>query len=175
MFTDLMRDALFTSAWFGLMAVVWLGWAQEDPPSRWRPWLGAGSVLGLALAGGFGYLVSRHWSEPTALEGRYAWFGVLTAVELIAAGVGCWLLYRRGQQRWFAWWVALVVAVHFAPLGLLLDDASLIVVAVGLSVILLGLLPRLRRITGTTSALVGATMGVVLLLLSVAAGLLALA
>ncbi len=174
MFTDLIRDALFTSAWFGLMTVVWLGWAQEDPPQRWRPWLGAGSVLGLALSGGFGYLVSRNWDEPSALEGRYAWFGVLTAVELIAAGTGCWLLHRRDQQRWFAWWVALVVSIHFAPLGLLLNDVSLVFVAVCLTVILIGLLPRLRQSTGTTSAIVGAAMGAVLLILSETAGLLAL-
>lgn len=174
MFTDLTRDALFTSAWFGLMTVVWLGWAQEDPPQRWRAWLGAGSVLGIALAGVFGYLVARNWSEPTALEGRYAWFGVLTAAELITAGIGCWLLQRRGHQRWFACWVALVVSVHFAPLGLLLRDASLVIVAVVLSVILIGLLPRLRHAPGPTSAVVGATMGGALLILSVISGILAL-
>lgn len=43
MLTDFVRDHAFTIAWFGLMTMVWLGWAQEDPPERLRLPLGVGS------------------------------------------------------------------------------------------------------------------------------------
>lgn len=36
-----------STAWVGLLAMVWFGWAQEDPPKRWRVWLGVGSGLGI--------------------------------------------------------------------------------------------------------------------------------
>lgn len=162
--TDLLRDHVFTIAWFGLMTMVWLGWAQEDPPPSWRGWLGAGSMVGVALAGVFGYAVVRHWDRPSALEGRYEWFGVLTGVELLLAAAGAILLWRRGQARWMAWWVALVVALHFLPLALLLEDASLAVLGLVQAVALALLVPRLRREKHPTSRLAGPVMGITLLL-----------
>jgi hypothetical protein len=163
MVTDFLRDALFTTAWFGLMTGVWLGWAQETPPRRLRPWLVAGSVVGLALAVGFAVAVALNWSSPSALEGRYQWFGVLVGTEGLAAGLGCGLLARRGRTRWMAWWVAIVVAVHFVPLAFLLSDPSIAVVGVLRAVVLFALLPHLRRTNSTTSATVGPVMGYSLL------------
>lgn len=170
MLTDFTRDALFTTGWFGLMAVVWFGWAQEDPPARWRARLGAGSVLGLLLTAGATVLVVQRWADPSALEGRYPWFGVLVGTEVLAAGAGCWVLARRGRSRWMAWWVALVVALHFIPLAFLLSDPTLAVAGGALAVVLGLLVPRLRRRPGPTSSVVGAVMGASLLGLSVLAG-----
>lgn len=76
---DALRDSLYTTAWFGLMTAVWLGWAQEAPPGRLRKVLIAGSVVGLLMAVGFGVLTALHWSEPTALEERYGLFGSSSA------------------------------------------------------------------------------------------------
>jgi len=163
MLTDFLRDALFTTAWFGLMTCVWLGWAQEDPPKRWRGWLGAGSGVGIALALGFGAWTGFNWRTDSSLDGRYEWFGLFVLAEVVLAGVGCWLLARRGRSRWMAWWVALVVAGHFIPLAWFLSDISIAVVGVVQLALLIGLVPRLRRSTGTTSALVGAVMGASLL------------
>ncbi|ADD45154.1 hypothetical protein [Stackebrandtia nassauensis] len=163
MLTDYLRDALFTAAWFGLMTGVWLGWAQEDPPRRWRGWLGAGSVLGIACALGFGAATGLNWGLDSALEGKYQWFGVLVTVEVVLAGGGCWWLARTRRSRWMAWWVAVVVAAHFLPLGWMLDDASIAVAGVVQLVALGALVPRLRRTKRTTSALVGAVMGGTLL------------
>lgn len=163
MWTDYLRDALFTTAWFGLMTGVWLGWAQEAPPRRSRPWLVVGSVVGLALAVGFGIAVAVNWAAPSALEGKYQWFGVLVGVEGLAAGVGCGLLARRGRDRWMAWWVGLVVAAHFVPLAFLLSDLSIGVVGLLQVVALLALLPRLRRAHTPTSSTVGPVMGYSLL------------
>jgi hypothetical protein len=121
------------------------GWAHGALPRRLRPWLVPGAVAGLALAVGFGVSVALNWSSPSAIEGKYQWFGVLLGAEGLAAG-RCWgLLARRGRSRWTAWWVGLVVAVHFVPLAVLGA-----VQAVTLS----ALLPRLRRADGPTSATV---------------------
>lgn len=175
MLTEFLRDQAFTLGWFGLMAVVWFGWAQEDPPPGRRGLLGAGSVLGLALAGWGGYLVARNWSGETALAGRYHLFGLLVLIEVLAAGLGCWQLHRRGRDRWMAWWVAVVVALHFLPLAALLDDWTIAVPGVLQVAGLAALVPRLRGAQASTSRWVGPLMGGVLLLFSlVSAGLLLL-
>ncbi len=168
MLTDYLRDALFTTAWFGLMTGVWLGWAQEAPPRRLRPWLVVGSVVGLALAVGFGIAVGLNWASPSALDGKYQWFGILVGAEGLAAGLGCGLLARRGGERWMAWWVALVVAAHFVPLAFLLADLSIAVVGALQVAALVALLPRLRRSDTPTSATVGPVMGYSLLAYAVA-------
>lgn len=175
MLTDFARDHAYSIAWLGLMTVVWLGWAQEDPPPSWRWKLGAGSVLGIAFAGLFGYGVFIRWGDGSALDGRFHWFGVLVAAEFVAAGVGCWYLARTGRGRWMAWWVALVVAAHFLPLALLLEDPSLAVLAV-VQIIGLGVIvPRLRRSSWPTSRLAGPVMGVTLLVFAAVSTLVFLA
>jgi hypothetical protein len=163
MLTEFVRDQCFTAAWFGLMAFVWFGWAQEDPPRSWRVWLGAGSVLGIGFAVTFGVLTAVNWDRPTALEGDYAWFGALVAAEVIAAGTGCLVLARRGAPRWMAWWVAVVVAVHFLPLALLLNDLGVAVVGVVQLIALGVVVSRLRDTDGPSSRLAGPIMGASLL------------
>ncbi|MGC5617170.1 hypothetical protein [Georgenia sp. Z1491] len=166
MLTDYLRDHAFTIAWFGLMAFVWFGWGQEDPPASWRWRLGVGSGLGLVLAGAFGASVAVHWGGGSALEGRYPWFGALVAAEVLLAGAGCLWLWRVRRTRWMAWWVAVFVALHFIPLAFFLGDASLAVLGLVQLVALAVLVPRLARDSVATSRLVGPTMGVTLLLLA---------
>lgn len=167
-----MRDAAFTVAWFGLMTMVWLGWAQEDPPARQRMWLGIGSVLGILLAVGFGLVTAVHWDSPSALAGRYAWFGVLVGAEFLVGAVGCGLLALRRRSRWMAWWVAMVVAAHFLPLAWLLADPSIAVIGV-VQLLALGLsVRRLRASDRTTSRTVGPVMGGTLLAYAILAGVL---
>jgi hypothetical protein len=164
MFSDFLRDEYFTTAWFGVMAFVWFGWSQEDPPARWRLWLGIGSGIGLVVAVPFGILTATNWSSPTALDGSYQWFGVLVGAEVLLAGAGCLVLARRGAGRWMAWWVAAVVAIHFLPLALLLSAPGVAIVGVVQLVALVALLPRLRDAEFPSSRLAGPTMGVSLLL-----------
>jgi hypothetical protein len=163
MLTDALRDHSFTIAWFGLMTFVWLGWSQEDPEKRMRPILGVGSAIGLALSIWFGVVTQRNWFEATALEGRYHWLGVLVGAEVVVALLGALVLARRQQGRWMAWWVALVVALHFIPLGLLLADVTVLVLGVLQAVALLALVPLLRRAEFRTSRVVGPVMGFSLL------------
>jgi hypothetical protein len=164
----LLRDALFSAAWFGLMTCVWLGWAQEGPPEKARPWLGAGSVVGILVAIGGGIQVARFWDTPTALDGRYHWFGVIVAAEVVAAGLGCLVLAKRGLQRYFASWVAIVVALHFVPLGLMLEDRSMIVLGVVQCALVVAVTAWVRRRPLTPSFPIGVAMGSTLLVYAVA-------
>lgn len=166
MLTDFARDHAFTIAWFGLMAFVWFGWGQENPPARWRVWLGAGSAMGLVFAGGFGLSVARLWNEGTALDGAYWSFGVVVLLEVIAAGLGCLILGMKQQGRWMAWWVALIVALHLIPLAIFFGDWSLAVLGVVQSAGLIFLMPRFRADTEVTSRLVGPLMGTSFLVFS---------
>lgn len=167
MLTEFARDHAFAIAWFGLMAMVWCGWGQEDPPRSWRWRLGAASMVGVALAATFGFGVVQRWDDGTALDGRYEWYGALVAVEVVVAAIGCIYLARRGRSRWMAWWVAVIVALHFAPLGVILDDWSMVALGLAQLAILLGLLGRLRSADYPTSRLVGPVMGGTFLAFSV--------
>lgn len=118
----------------------------------------------MGLLGLYGYAVVLRWESSSALEGRYHWFGVLVAAELLLAGVGAFVLWRRRQTRWTAWWVACIVALHFIPLALLLEGWSLIWLGILQFVVLLALIPQLKASELTTSRLVGPVMGATLLL-----------
>ncbi|QKW36289.1 hypothetical protein HUT06_21505 [Actinomadura sp. NAK00032] len=121
-------------------------------------------MLGIGLAVVFEVQTAANWDEPTALEGRYPWFGALVATEVIAAGAGCLSLARRAASRWMAWWVAVVVAAHFLPLAQLLEDAGVAVVGVVQLVALCSVAPRPRHTTARTSRSAGPIMGATLLL-----------
>lgn len=151
MLTEFLRDHAFAIAWLGLMAAAWFGWSQEDPKPRLRGWLGAGSVLSMVLAIGFGILVWRHWSDPTALEGQYWVFGFIVLAEVAVIGAGCFWLARRQATRWFGWWIGLCIALHFLPLTWVFDDWSYAALTIVQVLGLLALLPVLRRSDYPTS------------------------
>ena len=123
----LARDSMFTTAWFGLMSLVWFGWAQEAPPEPLKTPLIIGSVLGLAVTVGFGVLTALSWNEPTALEGHYTWFGIIVGTEFALAGAGAAALAVTGHEPWSAWWVALVVALHLLTLAWIFHGPSLVI------------------------------------------------
>lgn len=160
---DELRDSLYATAWFGLMTAVWLGWAQEAPLPRLRPALVVGSVIGLLILIGFGVLTGLHWSEPTALTGRYELFGIVVGAEVVLAGGGAAALLLTGQGRWVAWWVALVVAVHFVSLTWIFRGPSLAWLG-AVDVVSLAIGALLTRAAGSpTSTWVGPVMGLTIL------------
>ena len=167
MLTEFVRDHAFTIAWFGLMTMVWLGWAQEDPPKSWRPWLGVGSGLGIVFAGVFASATVLRWGEGGALDENWLAFAILVWAEVIAGLVAALVLVRRKQKRWMAWWIALIVALHFVPLAFILGDLSLILLGAVQLVGLFLVVPRLRRSEGATATLAGPVMGVTLLVFAV--------
>lgn len=123
----LARDSMFTTAWFGLMSLVWFGWAQEAPPEALRTPLVIGSVIGLAVTVGFGVLTALNWSRPTALQGRHTWFGIIVGTEFALAGAGAAALAMTGHEWWVAWWVAVVVALHLFTLAWVFHGPSLVI------------------------------------------------
>lgn len=145
MLTDLLRDQAFAIAWLALMAAGWFGWAQEDPKPSLRPLWGVGSVLGVLLSGAFGVIVWRNWHTATALEGRYWIFGIVVLAEALVIGAGCIVLARQGRKRWYGWWIALCVALHFLPLAWVFSDWSYLWLTLVQVAGLLAMRPALAR------------------------------
>lgn len=165
-----LRDLLYTTAWFGLMSMVWFGWAQEEPLARSRPKLIAGSVVGVLIALGFGVLTAVHWQDPTSLEGHYPTFGIIVGAEFVLAGVGAAALGLTGNGRWTAWWVALVVAVHLVSLASLLHGPSLVLLGIIQVIALIVVAVLSRAGTYPTSRFVGPIMGSTFLAYSLISG-----
>jgi len=170
------RDHAVMAAIFGFAGFVWFGWAQEDPPDRWRRRLGIGAVLGglVAIAGGL--FAWQNWGPESALAvpGAQRAFGIICGIEFGLAGLGAAVLALTKRLQWTAPWVALVVGVHFVPLAILLGDAglyvlaALIVVAVVISVVV-------HRRTGIAmSATTGLGTGAVLVVFGIRAAVLAM-
>ncbi len=170
MLAEFPANQAFTVAWFGLMTLVWFGWAQEDPPTKARLWLGIGSVLGIALAGFFGPAVVTRWSDGNIIDGATGpAFAVVTVIEVLAALLGSIWLHRTGKGRWIAWWIAMVVALHFIPLGLIvLGDLSVVILGCVQAAMLLAIIRSLKRQSGTTSRVVGPMLGATLLIFGLA-------
>ncbi len=169
-----LRDLLYTVAWFGLMTSVWSGWAQESPADGLRLPLVVGAGLGIALAVGFGVLTALNWRRATALEGRYASFGIVVATELALASAGAGGLAATGHPHWIAWWVALVVAAHFVSLAWIFRGSSLAVLG-ATEVVVLGVGALLAQGGSTpTSRWVGPLMALTILLYALVGAVVAL-
>ena len=170
MITEFLRDQAFAIAWFGVMSFAWFGWAQEDPRPRLRAPLGIGSAVGLLIAVPFGLIVWRNWDTPTALEDQYWIFGLIVAVEAVLIGAGCIVLARRHQQRWFGWWIAFCVALHFVPLAWVFADWSFVGLALVQVLGLIVMLPTLQRAEYQTSRAACPWIGATFLLYALISG-----
>lgn len=161
----LLRDMLMVSLIFGTMSFAWFGWGQEDPPARWRPVLGVGSVLGALVAIGSGILAWQNWSAPTVFDGSAAGisFGIIVLIEVLFCGIGAFVLIRKGLSRYISVWIAAVVGLHFIPLIFFFDDLLLLLPTLGLPAVALVALRAGRRGTLTPSAVTGLGAGAVLL------------
>lgn len=160
-----LRDSAFTTAWFGLMTMVWFGWAQESPPARLKVLLIVGSIVGVALAVGFGVFTGLHWHSPTALSrSRAIQFGVVVGTEVVLAAAGSLILVATGNSRWTAWWVAVVVALHFISLAWIFSGRTLVLLAAVELILLVVLAVLIRGADDPTSRWVGPIMGATILL-----------
>lgn len=104
------------------------------------------------------------------LKGQYWVFGLIVALEAILIGAGCVVLARRAQQRWFGWWIALCVALHFVPLAWVLADWSFVGLALVQVVGLIVMLPALKPAAYQTSRWACPWMGVTFLLYALLSG-----
>lgn len=160
------RGEVIGASVLALAGIAWFGWAQDDPPSSWVPYLAAGSVASaLLLMSLLVILVRRRTTtgSPMADPGvrRGYWATVMVEVLLIVGGNV--LLAALGHPEYDAAWTLFVVGVHFVPLarifnarGLALTGVVTAVVAVAAAC--LGLASDL-----TPSAVAGAGAGVVFL------------
>jgi hypothetical protein len=158
------RDAAATVAIFGFFASVWFGWAQEKPPTAWRPMLIGGSVTALLIMVTGVVLTWQQWSDGTALDAATSRsFGIIVGIEFAVAGLGAgWLAWRRRSELIPAW-IALVVGVHLFPLAPLLRYPLLYGVAAVVTVGALAAVPLARSRSLPVSAVTGAATGITLL------------
>jgi hypothetical protein len=113
MTTEFVRDAAATAVIFGFFGSAWFGWAQDQPPKSWRPWLLTGSVVSLLTMVAGGLLTWRHWSDGTAFdEDTSKTFGIVVGIEVVLAAVGAAVLRARGNWDVIPAWIALVVGLH---------------------------------------------------------------
>lgn len=171
------RDFAVTALIFGVAAFAWCGWGQEDPPRAWRPILGIGSVLGMIIAIGGGFLTWQNWSAETALAlgNGFRTFGIICGIEVALCGIGSAILAITRRTRWISTWIALVVGAHFIPLAFIFNDAGLFGLAAAM-MITTGISVYLHVRTGVTpSAVVGLGCGVSLLLFAARAAIIVLA
>jgi hypothetical protein len=134
------RDLALIAAILGVAAVVWAGWAQEQPPRHgaWRVLLGALTLAGLALAAVGVMLTVRTWESPTAVEPgtpAFVIYVVVFWVELLGAGLLAFLAIRAGMSDVVAPLVLAVVGIHFFALAPVFGQSFLYVPAVLLTVV----------------------------------------
>jgi hypothetical protein len=162
--TEFVRDAAMTAAIFGFFAAGWYGWAQDDPPPRWRKPLTAGSVIGILVAIAGGFVAWQSWSTGSAFDADTSpIFGLIVGIEVLLAVGGSFLLSRRGRSELVAPWVALVVGVHFFPMAPLLGYPLFYVVAALITIAALVSVPVARSRGITVSAVTGVMCGTILL------------
>lgn len=114
-------------------AMVWFGWAGEDPPTSWVPYLSAGSVVSVLLLLALVALLVRRrtttgspMADPRVRRG----YQVTVTLEVVLIAVGNLLLAALGYPAYFAAWTLFVVGVHFVPLGRLFRARGLVLTGV---------------------------------------------
>jgi hypothetical protein len=159
-----LRDAAGLAAVFGFFAMSWFGWGQEKPPVSWLWPLRIGSILSALTAVGGGLLLWRHWSDGTVFDDATGKaFGIVVGVEFAAAGLGAAILAIRKRADLMSAWIAFVVGVHLFPVAVILEiplvhlPAALITIASVAAVFV----ARAKSIA--VSAVVGITVGPILL------------
>ncbi|MFC9556612.1 hypothetical protein ACFTWF_37970 [Rhodococcus sp. NPDC056960] len=115
------RGEVIGAAVLALAGIAWFGWAQENPPASWTPYLVAGQVISavLLIALVMVLVVRRLTTTGSAMADprvrRRYWGTVAVEVALIVGGN--LLLAAVGHQAYDAAWTLFVVGVHFVPLG----------------------------------------------------------
>jgi len=159
------RDGAMTALILGFFASCWFGWAQERPPAAWRAPLIGGAVLSLVVAAVGGVFAWQNWSGASALGEPDALrqYGILVGIEFGIAALGAAVLVLRGQARYLAPWICLVVGVHFWPLAPVLNNPLLIALGAVLVAVAVAGMVSARRTDVAPSAVAGAGAGVALL------------
>lgn len=163
------RDGSMTALSLGFFGAAWFSWASEGLPAFWSVPLAVGSVACLILAILGGIFAWRARGGPSAMNDPAAGrrFGRVVGATYAVIGVGVVALAAMGLTAYIAPWVAFVIGLHFWALAPVLQDRTLVPLAVvvmlisGVAVIV-GLssevLPSAITGAGTGLALLAAAM-----------------
>jgi hypothetical protein len=132
------RGELISAAVLSFAGIAWFGWAQDDPPSSWVPYLAAGSVVSALLLVALVVLLVRHrtttgspMADPQVRRGYW----VTVAIEVALIVGGNLLLAGVGHPGYDAAWTLLVVGVHFVPLAKIFHARGLALTGVVVAVV----------------------------------------
>ena len=127
------RGEVIGAAVLALAGIAWFGWAQDDPPSSWVPFLAAGSVVSAVLLVALLVLLVRRrtagisaMADPRVRRGYW----VTVAVEVVLIVGGNLVLAATGHPEYDAAWTLFVVGVHFVPLARIFQGPGLAVAGV---------------------------------------------
>lgn len=161
---EFVRDGVAAGAILGFFATAWYAWALEDPPKTWRPWIFTGLAASwVAVSVGVAVTWVKRDSGTIFDSSTGPVFGLVVGLEFTVAGTGAWILKRTRRDALTPPWIALVVGVHFFPLGYVLAIPVLYLLAVVVSLAAVFSLVVARATSLPTSAVTGVTTGSCLL------------
>ncbi|THF76869.1 hypothetical protein [Cohnella fermenti] len=166
---DYVRDYAMYASVFGLFSMAWFGWAQENPRSSWRIYLGIGASLGLLVCLIGVYLSVTHWDGASALNDSDSFRAYLIAfyAEFAIGAIGSYFWIRRKRHDFVAPWIAFIVGIHFIALKDVFQDSGLYVLS-GLLIAASLFSPFIaRRMQVASSAITGIAAGSSLFLFAI--------
>lgn len=161
---EYLRDYAMYAAIFGMFGFCWFGWAQENPRSSWRKYIGMASALPLLVSLVGIYLSVTNWQEATALSdsGTFTSYLIFVFIEFFIAAVGAFLFIKFKKNDFVAPWILFIVGIHFFWLKDIFKDSSLYALGTLLVIISILSIWLAKRLGVATSAVTGIGGGTVL-------------
>lgn len=161
---DYVRDYAMYASIFGMFSFSWFGWAQENPRSSWRKYIGIASGVSLLICLIGIYLSITNWDAPSVLNNKNSFDNYLISVyiELFVAGAGASILLKCKFNDYVAPWIAFIVGIHFISLKSVFNDFSLYLLAALLVAVSITSLFISKKLNVANSAITGIGTGTVL-------------
>lgn len=161
---DFVRDYAMYASIFGMFSFSWFGWAQENPKSSWRKYIGIASGVSLLVCLIGVYLSVTNWDAPSVLNDKNSFDNYLISVyiELFLAGAGASILLKCKYNDYVAPWIAFIVGIHFISLKSVFNDFSLYLLAALLVAVSIASLFISKKLNVANSAITGMGAGTIL-------------
>lgn len=122
------RGEAIGAAVLAFAGIAWFGWAQDDPPTSWVPFLVAGSVICALLLIALVVVLVRGrtttgspMADPRVRRGYWMTVGI----EVVLIVAGNLILAAVGHSEYDAAWTLFVVGIHFVPLARIFHSRGL--------------------------------------------------